>query len=338
MTHSSFPIGQGTRRRFLKTGSVILAATHLSQATAMPTPAEQSTSADDQPTVHRSLCIDTHMHVWSGDAKRFPFSNPKDPNYSPPAIAATAELLVEEMDSFGITHCVLVQTICHGWDNACLAHCLKTYPDRFRGHGLINPTDDAVAEKLEYWIRERGLGGMRFSPIYYENRDEWMNSSTAVELWKKAETLGAIFNFFISTPQLPKLEQMVRQFPAVPVVIDHLARIDLKQADPLPEFQKLLALAKYPNVYVKVSELSVLSPSETYPWSDTFPWVRRMYDAFGPDRMLWGTGFPGATRVQAGRPTLTQELDLIRHEIPFFTAEDRVKILGTNAARLWKFT
>lgn len=337
MTHSSFPIGQGTRRRFLEISSVILAATRLSQATAMLTPVAQSTSSDDQPIAQRPLCIDTHMHVWSGDAEFFPFSNPNDPNYSPPAIAATVELLVEEMDSFGITHCVLVQTICHGWDNSYLAHCLKMYPDRFRGHGLIDPTDDAVAEKLEYWVTEHGLAGLRFSPIYYENRDEWMNSATAVGLWKKAETLGAIFNFFISTPQLSKLEQMIRQFPAVPVVIDHLARIDLKQADPLPEFQKLLALAKYPNVYVKVSELSVLSPSEKYPWSDTFPWVRRMYDAFGPDRLLWGTGFPGATREQAGRPTLTQELDLIHHEIPFFTAEDRVKILGTNAAGLWKF-
>lgn len=337
MAHPSFTAGQGSRRRFLETGSMALAATHLRWAAAMLTPAAQSNTADDQAVAPRPFCIDTHMHVWSGDAQRFPFSNPNDPNYSPPAIAATVELLVEEMDSFGITHCVLVQTICHGWDNSYLAHCLKSFPDRFRGHGLIDPTDDAVAEKLEYWVTERGLAGMRFSPIYYENRDEWMNSSTAVGLWKKAEKLGAIFNFFISTPQLPKLERMVRQFPAVPVVIDHLARIDLKQADPLPEFQKLLDLAKYPNVCVKVSELSVLSPSEKYPWSDTFPWVRRMYDAFGPDRMLWGTGFPGATRGQAGRPTLNQELDLIRHEIPFFTADDRSKILGTNAAKLWKF-
>jgi predicted TIM-barrel fold metal-dependent hydrolase len=62
-----------------------------------------------------------------------------------------------------------------------------------------------------------------------------------------------------------------------------------------------------------------------------------MYDAFGPDRLLWGTGFPGATRGQAERPTLTQELDLIRSELAFLTAEDREKILGRNAAKLWKF-
>jgi predicted TIM-barrel fold metal-dependent hydrolase len=130
---------------------------------------------------------------------------------------------------------------------------------------------------------------------------------------------------------------MVRRYPKVKVVIDHLARIDLKLTDPLPEFKKLLALARHPNVSAKVSELSVLSPSQKYPYADTFPWVKRLYDAFGPDRLLWGTGFPGKTRAQADRPTLTQELDLIRKEIPFFTATDREKVLGRNAARLWQF-
>jgi L-fuconolactonase len=130
---------------------------------------------------------------------------------------------------------------------------------------------------------------------------------------------------------------MIRDFPHVPVVIDHLARIDLKAADPLPEFKKLLTLARYANVWVKVSELSVLSPSGTYPYKDTFPWVRRLYDAFGPDRLLWGTGYPGATRGEAGRPSLQQELDLVRKEIPFFTSVEREKILGGNAAKLWKF-
>jgi predicted TIM-barrel fold metal-dependent hydrolase len=105
----------------------------------------------------------------------------------------------------------------------------------------------------------------------------------------------------------------------------------------LPEFKKLLALAGYANVWAKVSELSVLSPSGKYPFKDTHAWVKRLYDSFGPDRLLWGTGFPGGTRGQASRPSLSEELDLIRKEIPFFNAEDRQKILGGNAARLWKF-
>jgi predicted TIM-barrel fold metal-dependent hydrolase len=282
--------------------------------------------------------IDTHMHVWSGDQDHYPFAHPFQPHFKRPKLAATVELLRKEGDEFGVTHYVLVQTIYHGWDNRYLVECVKTDPRRFRGHGLIDPTDPKVADKLVYWVREQGLTGMRFSPIYYKGKDDWLNARSSDALWEKAGELGAVFNFFIATPQLPKLEDMVRRFPRVPVVIDHLARIDLKASDPLPEFKKLLALARHANVWVKLSELSYLSPSGKYPYRDTYPWVRRMYDAFGPDRMMWGTGFPGGTRAEAGRPSLTQELDLVRKEIPFFSDEDRAKILGRNAARLWKFT
>lgn len=285
----------------------------------------------------RTPVIDTHMHVWSGDPRRFGFENPYSPGSQPSGTAGTVELLLEEMQEFGVTQCVLVQVIYHGWDNRYVAHCLKEHPQRFRGQGLIDPTDPQVADKLEYWMKEHALSGMRFSPIYYTGKDDWVDGPAHHALWQKAGELGAVFNYFISTPQLPRLERMIARYPDVHVVIDHLARIDLKADDPLPEFQKLLRLARYPNVYTKLSELSVISPSGEYPYRDTFAWVRRMYDAFGPHRLMWGTGFPGKTRVENGRPDLRQELDLVQREIEFFTEEDRVQILGANAARLWKF-
>src|SRR5262245_49477552 len=282
--------------------------------------------------------LDTHMHVWADDPRRFPFAHPYEKDFEPPRLAATVETLLKEMDASGVSHCVLVQVIYHGWDNRYLAHCLKAHPKRFRGQGLIDPTDPKVARKLEHWVKEHGLSGMRFSPIYYPGKDGWLNAKASDALWEKAEELKAVFNFFIATDQLPRLEDMARRFPRVRVVIDHLARVDLKARDPSPEFKKLLALARLPNVWVKVSELSVLSPSGKYPYRDTFAWVKRLYEAFGADRLLWGTGFPGTTRGQAGRPTLDQELALVREEIPFFSAADREKILGGNAASLWGFS
>jgi predicted TIM-barrel fold metal-dependent hydrolase len=285
----------------------------------------------------RARIIDSHMHVWSGDAARFPFSHPYDPSFRPPPIAGTVERLVEEMREYDIAQAVLVQVIYHGWDNAYLASCLGRYPGLFKGQGLIDPVDPDRASKLEFWVRERGLSGMRFSPIYYAGRDDWLSSPESFPLWSKAEELGAVFNFFIAAPQLPKLEEMVRRFPRVRVVVDHLARIDLKGSDARAQTLLLVRLAAYPSVSVKVSELSVISPSGKFPYADTHDAVRRAYDAFGPDRLLWGTGFPGATRAQGGRPPLAEELRLIREEIPFFTPDDREKILGRNAAALWGF-
>lgn len=281
--------------------------------------------------------VDTHMHVWSDQPASFPFAHPYDPHFKPPESKATVEVLLDDMDANGVTHCVLVQVIFHGWDNRYVAQCVKLHPKRLKAHGLIDPTDPEVAKKLEYWVKEQGLSGMRFSPIYYKGKDDWLNAKSSEALWKKAEELGAIFNFFISTPQLPKLEDMLKRFPGVKVIIDHLAQADLKVEDPLPEFQKLLALARYPNVWVKVSELTSVSRSGKYPFTDAHAWVKRVYDAFGPDRLLWGTGYPGAARAHYQRPGLKEELALIREGIPFFTSADRDKILGGNAVRLWKF-
>lgn len=277
------------------------------------------------------------MHVWSGDLTRFPFSHPYNPAFKPQPVAGTAEMLLKEMDEYGIDGAVLVQPIWLGWDNSYLSECLKTWPRRFRAHGLINPEGPDRAYRLEYWMRGHGFSGMRFSPIYYEGREDWIDAESSLALWRKAEELGAVFNFFIATHQLPRLENMVRRFPGVKVVIDHLARADLKRPDASTEFEKLLKLAAYPNVRAKVSELQIISATGQYPFRDTFPWVKRLYDAFGPDCLLWGTGFPGAARAQDGRLPLEKELSLVRKEIPFLTDDDRRKILGANAARLWKF-
>src|SRR5262245_51920037 len=289
---------------------------------------------DEKP---RTLIIDTHLHVWGDDEKRFPFAHPYEPKFVAPKVPASLGRVVKEMDEYGVSHCVLVQTIYHGWDNRYLAHCLKAHPKRFRGQALIDPTDPKVAEKFEEVMKTPGMAGVRFSPIYYKGKDEWLDAKSSHALWKKAEKLGAVFNFFIASEQLPKLEGMVKRYPKVKVVIDHLARIDLGAKDAEVETKKLLALAKYPNVYVKVSELMVVSPSKKYPYRDVHPLVKKVYQAYGADRLLWGTGFPGATRAQADRPSLERELGLIQKEIPFFSVKDRAKILGENAAKLWGF-
>jgi predicted TIM-barrel fold metal-dependent hydrolase len=250
-------------------------------------------------------------------------------------------MLLEDMDRSECTHAVLVQVIYHGWDNRYVADCVRRYPDRFRAHGLIDPTDPGVAGKLEFWMKEHGLHGMRFSPLYYQNGnhggDGWLTSGAAHRLWRKAAELNAVFNFFIAPPQLPQLASMVRAHPEVRVIVDHLGQMDLTVPDPEPDFHKLLELARYPNVWVKVSEFSSVMKTARYPFTEIHPYVKRVYEAFGADRLLFGTGYPGAARAAYQRPTLAEEIALFREKIPFFTPEDRAKILGKNAARLWGF-
>ncbi|MBI3839041.1 MAG: amidohydrolase [Planctomycetia bacterium] len=307
---------------------------------ALPLTIGLSNRAFASPRTERPI-IDAHMHVWANDQKRYPFAHPYVENYQGMPHDGTLEILIEDMDRHGCTHCVLVQTICHGWDNAYLADCVKRYPERFKGHGLIDPTDAKVADKLEYWTKQHGLVGMRFSPMYYQNGshggDGWIDAQETHRLWRKAEQLGSVFNFFIAPTQLPRLAKMAQAHTGVRVVIDHLSQMDLGAENPEPDFRLLLAMAQHSNVWVKVSELSSVSKSHKYPFQDAYPYVKRVYEALGSDRLLFGTGYPGAARAAYQRPTLDEEIDLVRKEIPFFTKEDREKILGRNAAKLWGF-
>jgi predicted TIM-barrel fold metal-dependent hydrolase len=277
------------------------------------------------------------MHVWSHDSRRFPFDHPYNASFKPPNVDGTVETLIQDMDQNGVTHCILVQVIFHGWDNRYVADCVRRHPKRLRAHGLIDPTDPQASDKLEYWVTENGLSGMRFSPIYYRGKEDWLDSTAAHRLWKTAEKLEAVLNFFIAPEQLPRLENMVRGFPEVRVVIDHLGQMDLGAEDAREQLRRLLALARYDNVWVKLSELTSVSQSGKYPFQDAYPVVERVAEAFGVNRLLWGTGYPGgAARAYYKRPTLAQELALVREELPFLTSEEKAMILGLNAARLWK--
>jgi predicted TIM-barrel fold metal-dependent hydrolase len=304
-------------------------------------PHAESSASEPSP---RQPIVDTHMHVWAkaADARQYPFPHPYQKDFTVPPHDATVEMLLEDMDQQGCTHCVLVQVIYHGWDNTYVADCARRYPDRFKAHGLIDPTDPRVAEKLEFWVKEHGLAGMRFSPLYYADGKlggaAWLAAEESRALWRTAEKLGSIFNFFITPQQLPKLAKMVAAHPDVPVIVDHLGQMDLGVNDPEPQIKQLLSLAQYPSVRVKVSELSSVSKSKQYPFTDSFPVVKRVYEAFGPDRLLFGTGYPGAARQHYTRPTLRQEIDLIGELMPFLSHEDRQKILGGNALRLWGFS
>jgi len=335
LPHRVAAVPQIDRREFVKTATRSAVALG-----ALPAALALSDRAEAVAT-NASPIVDTHMHVWANDPDRYPFPHPYVKDFAGAPHEGTVEMLVADMDRHGCTHSVLVQVIYHGWDNSYVADCVKRYPERLKAHGLIDPTDPQVADKLEYWIKERGLHGMRFSPIYYKDGnhggDSWINAQETHRLWRKAAELGAVLNFFIAPQQLPKLEKMVQKHPDVRIVLDHLSQMDLGVEDPEPQLRLLLAMSRHRNVWVKVSELSSVSKSGKYPFPDAYPYVKRVYEAFGPDRLLFGTGYPGAARAAYKRPTLDKEIDLVRKEMPFFTQEDSAKILGRNAAELWGF-
>jgi predicted TIM-barrel fold metal-dependent hydrolase len=277
------------------------------------------------------LIIDTHLEVWTSDP-RFPFHHPERPDLKHVAIDAPIENEVQQMKDFGLRYAVLINPRYYGWDNSYIDHSLHKYPNLFVAHGLLNPEDPKMVETFRYWIKERGFQGMRFSPLYHP-KSTWLNSKEHYPLWREAEKLQAVFNYYILPHQMPMLEDMAGRFPGVKIVIDHLGKPDLHSPDPWPEFRKMFRLKRFPQVWVSASEPYELSLGKDFPYRDTIPFFKATYEEFGGKQIIWGTGYP---RPRWELP-MDKELEFVEKVLDFYSETDRKRILGENALRIWKF-
>jgi predicted TIM-barrel fold metal-dependent hydrolase len=98
------------------------------------------------------------------------------------------------------------------------------------------------------------------------------------------------------------------------------------------ELEKLIALQRYPNVFVKISHTWSIS-KQPYPWLDAQGYVKRLHAAFGPRRLMWATDWPIVENVS----TYERALGVVRDEMKFLNAEDRNWMLNKTIERVWPF-
>jgi len=273
----------------------------------------------------RTQIVNAAEHAWVIHDPRFApdpaLSN--CPN-SIPNREYSREHLLAQMNTYGIDKVVISHVCYYGTNNSYPSYCVRTYPDKFAaigllvGHRLYSPDDVENPSRLERLMKEEHLVGLRLSPIY-DKDVVWMNDPVSYPLWKKAEELGAVFNIFLAPHQISEVGDMAQRFPGVKVVIDHFAMIDISRPDS-EGIDPLLDLEKHPNVYIRTS---LHNPSqEQTPYRDMWPHLRRIYDRFGPKRMIYANFY---------------ELLIMKDLIPFFTAEDKDWILGKTALSVYRF-
>ncbi|MFN8458325.1 MAG: amidohydrolase family protein [Anaerolineae bacterium] len=268
--------------------------------------------------------IDSHAHIWINDPA-FPWAVETS---HPPQYDAHPEALLEAMQANRVDATVLVQFIDYRWDNRYVARVLKTFPDKFMAVCRVNPQDPAAPDQLSYWTEEHGFRGVRLSPEPGAGGD-WFTGPLMTPLFRRAAALSVPVLILTKPSRLPDLAHILERVPEVDVVIDHIADCVDGSADNL---QSLLALARYPRVYLKTGHIWVNS-SLDYPWRDTHELVKQAYESFGAQRMMWGSDWPLCLK----HTTYSQALSYLRDEMGFFSKEDLTWILGRTALRHWPF-
>ena len=267
--------------------------------------------------------IDPHVHVWKHDPA-FPFA--KGANV--PARDAAPETLLDLMKANGVERTVIIQVIHYRYDNSFLASVLKRYPGTFQGVARVDPLDADAPDHLSR-LTEQGFRGVRLSPSGNASGD-WFHGPLMPPLWSRCEQLKVPMTVLAPISRMPEVGLLLEKLPNLTTVIDHMADCPIDQP---AELEKLIALKRYPNLYVKISHPWSLS-HEQYPWRDVHPQIRRLYDAFGPQRLMWATDWP---IIENSKATYAQALTLFRDEITFFNADDKSWILSKTIERVWPF-
>ncbi len=235
------------------------------------------------------------------------------------------------MAASSVDRAVIVQPSCYGGDHTYLTETLRRYPDAFAAACLVDPTAPDAAEQLAVRHAE-GYRGLRLNPAGASDDAPWLDDPMTAPIWDKAAELGTIISLLILPHQMTRAAAMIARYPQVPVIIDHLGRPQVALGEPEGVYADTLALAQFPNVYMKISGLPV-SSAEAYPYRDVWPYVQLALSHFGPDHCMWATDFPWITE-QCGYDVC---LRLVTEQFDFLTTAERRALLGGTAARLWGF-
>jgi L-fuconolactonase len=268
--------------------------------------------------------IDPHVHVWKHDPA-FPFAQ----GANPPARDAAPETLLEHMKANGVARTVIIQVIHYRYDNSYLASVLKQYGHVFKGVARVDPLNPEAPDHLSQ-LTEQGFRGVRLSPAGNATGD-WFHGPLMPPLWKRCEQLKVPMTVLAPITRMPEVGLLLEKLPDLTVVIDHMADCPVDQP---AELEKLIALQRFPKVFVKISHTWSLS-KQPYPWLDAQEHVKRLHQAFGPERLMWSTDWPIVENTPAA--TYERALSVVRDEMKFLNAEDKRWMLSKTIERVWPF-
>lgn len=278
------------------------------------------------------MIVDAQVHIWAADTPERPWPPIIDPTQSrahrPEPI--TAHDMLREMDATGVERALIAPPVWEGVRNDVALAAATAHPTRFAVMGRVDLNTLASRELLPKWREQPGMLGLRYAlgrplirPLLTEGRLDW--------LWPAAEEAGLPLMLFPLAADLHLLDAIAERHPALKITIDHLALNRGKDEAAFRDLDLLMMLARRPNISVKASCLPLYT-NDVYPYRRLHPYVRRVYDAFGPQRMFWGSDL---SRLEC---SYRESVTMFTEEMPWLPAADLEWIMGRGVCEWvgWK--
>ena len=265
------------------------------------------------------IIADSQVHIWGADTPQRPWPPGRAQQAHRPRAFSKDDLL-REMDAAGVGRVVIVPPSWEGDRNDLALEAARLHPDRFAVMGRLAVEKPESRGLVAGWKRPPGMLGLRFT-FHTALQKPWLTDGTADWLWPAAERAGLPVMIFVPG-SLPQAGRIAERHPGLKLVIDHLA-LSMTQKDDaaFADLPDLLVLARCPNVAVKASALPCYS-TEPYPYRGLHPHVRRVFDAFGPRRVFWGTDL---TRLPC---TYREAITMFTQELTWLSQADAEWVMG----------
>lgn len=264
---------------------------------------------------------DAHVHVF-GPRSRFPFAEGR--RYTPSD--ATKEMLFKLHGQLGIQHCVIVQPACHGSDNAVAVDAIAATGGSYKGVALVPLT---ISNSELKRLNAAGLCGARFH--YMTHLAQGPSIDEVLVFGKRLADVGWHLQIHMEGDRIAELAPALKRSP-VPVMIDHMGRIDASRGLDQPAFRALLALMQDKNIWMKVSGAD-RATRKGPPYADAVPFARKLVEEYG-DRCVWGTDWPHPNH----EPPVVDDgllVDILPEIVP--TNAARQALLVDNPQRFYRF-
>jgi L-fuconolactonase len=276
------------------------------------------------------MIIDTHCHVIATDTKKYPLKplfgkqsgwSAEHPLDYPDMVAADK--------AAGVDKSVLVQaSSAYGSDNSYVADSVAAHPERFTGVFSVDVVAPDAVAKMKHWMG-KGLTGMRIftSGSTHAEQETFFADEASFPVWQYASDQGLSVCMQMRVVGLPLLETVIKRFPKVRILLDHFARAEAADGAPFAAAAPLWALAKYPNVYLKLTHRPIEQSVKGASTPQAF--LGKAVSEFGAGRMCWGSNFPAA------KPPLPELIAMARKALDFLPQADQDQIFAKTALALY---
>ena len=283
------------------------------------------------------MIVDTHVHVFTDDRKKYPQIRDTARAGSIPSITeigqtewplTTVETLIAMMDEAGVAKATLVQAyFVYEYDNRYTVDATLAHRDRFASIVVLDPMDPGAPDELGRLVEKQGVAGLRFMrgrlPV------SSLGEPATFPLWERMQSLGIPLAVNDRVAEIPKIRKAMERYPGVKVAFEHALGHKVGAPPDYSVLEPLFAFADNPNVYIKTAINNIAAAREGGGTPEQL--YAKLVKVFGANRIMWSSNYPAHPKFGGIKARLEES----RKALAFLGQAEQDWILGKTALSLY---